>query len=105
MMVVGCFALHRMSFLLKYVVNLQSMILLSEGAITVALESAQGRPESFKKWKFLEFCLKYTREVFFPLLGLFPRSQGNHCGICVDPYLKGWDIFLLATDASLTCVE
>lgn len=101
-MVLGCFALHRISFLLNCVVNLQSTVMLFEGAFAVALESAQGRPESFKKWKFLEFCLKHTRKVFFHLLGLFPRSQA---GISVDPYLEGWDILLLATDASLTSEE
>lgn len=85
-MVVGCFALQRISFLLKHVVNLRSTILLFEGAITVALESAQGRPESFKTWKFLEFCLKHTRKVFFPLLGVLPRSQTV---ISADPYLEG----------------
>lgn len=101
-MVVGCFALPRISFLLKCVVNLQSTVLLFEGPIAVALESAQGRPESFKKWKVLEFCLKHTRKVFCPLMGLLPRSQ---TGISVDSYLEGWDILLLATDASLTGEE
>lgn len=94
--VVGCFALHRIPFLLKCLVNLQNTILF-EGVIRIVLGLAQGRPASFRKWKVWGVYLQRIIRVFSPLLGLLPRSQ---TGISIDPYLEGWDTLLLTTDAS-----